>query len=88
MVNLYYNRIIFQVIDAISRTKEARFCDLLDDPRLDAIASNLHGEMPLPPTYVPTPEMSGLAIDATFYYVLCTVSLLLAAFGNLWLVRH
>ncbi len=43
-------------------------------------------ELSLPPTYMP-PEAASPALDATFYYVLCTMSLVAAAFGNFILVR-
>ena len=44
--------------------------------------------MSLPPTSFPpdSTEIPGLALDATFYYVMGTLSLAVAAFGNLVLV--
>ena len=46
-------------------------------------------EMSLPPTSPPadSSDIHGLAWDATLYYVLGTMSLAVAAFGNLILVR-
>ena len=39
----------------------------------------------LPPTYLP-PEATSPALDATFYYVLCSMVLVAAVFGNFLLV--
>ena len=46
-------------------------------------------EMSLPPTSLPadSSDIHGLAWDATLYYVLGMMSLAVAAFGNLILVR-
>ena len=59
------------------------------------------GEVPLTPSMSHNPAMSHTfampestspAMDATFYYVLCTMSLMAAAFGNFlivsWLSLH
>ena len=44
----------------------------------------IHTSSNLPPTYLPSPEAA--VLDATFYYVLCTMVLLAAVFGNFLLV--
>jgi hypothetical protein len=57
----------------------------------DDDSSAMIGEIPLPASGVAShpfemPEAVGPAMDATFYYVLCTMSLIAAAFGNFLIV--
>ena len=57
----------------------------------DDDSSAMIGEIPLTPSghashMFEMPEAVGPAMDATFYYVLCTMSLIAAAFGNFLIV--
>ena len=52
----------------------------------DVMNEDIHVDPNLPPTYIPSPEATSPALDATFYYVLCTMVLLAAVFGNFILV--
>ena len=53
---------------------------------LDASSDGIDASSNLPPNYLPSPEATSPALDATFYYVLCTMILLAAVFGNFLLV--
>ena len=57
------------------------------DSSNDGISDVRHAGPNLPPTYLPSPEATSPALDATFYYVLCTMVLLAAVFGNFLLVK-
>ena len=57
----------------------------------DTDSSAMIGEIPLTPSgdashIFEMPEAVGPVMDATFYYVLCTMSLIAAAFGNFLIV--
>ena len=56
------------------------------DASSDGVGSTLDASSNLPPNYLPSPEATSPALDATFYYVLCTMILLAAVFGNFLLV--
>ena len=56
------------------------------DSSSDALNGIAHAAANLPPAYHPSPEATSPALDATFYYVLCTMVLLAAVFGNFLLV--
>lgn len=56
-------------------------------PAVEDESSVMVDEVPLPPTYLP-PEAVSPAMDATFYYVICTMSLVAAAFGNFILIHQ
>ena len=52
----------------------------------DSTRDGRHGSPSFPSSYIPSPEATSPALDATFYYVLCTMVLLAAVFGNFLLV--
>ena len=56
------------------------------DASSDGVGSTLDASSNMPPNYLPSPEATSPALDATFYYVLCTMILLAAVFGNFLLV--
>jgi hypothetical protein len=60
---------------------------LSDDASTDDISNLAIDEVTLPPTFA-MPEATSPAMDATFYYVLCTMSLVAAAFGNFLIVSQ
>ena len=57
------------------------------DASSDGASNVMDASSNLPPNYLPSPEATSPALDATFYYVLCTMILLAAVFGNFLLVR-
>ena len=56
------------------------------DTSTDGANDVTHLSPNIPSTYLPSPEATSPALDATFYYVLCTMVLLAAVFGNFILV--
>ena len=74
------------ILEVLTSEGESSEMSSIMDGADDGLSEARHVGPNLPPVYLPSPEATSPALDATFYYVLCTMVLLAAVFGNFLLV--